>query len=83
MGLVLGQSLMVISTLLLYKSMQIRIFECTGIMGQDLVHPYIQSTTVLCDRVGGERVHTHHFPATVKPSFALFGIIHSTDISRN
>ena len=28
---------------------QIGIFECTGIMGQDLVHPYIQSTTVLCD----------------------------------
>ena len=26
---------------------QIGIFECTGIMGQDLVHPYIQSTTVL------------------------------------
>ena len=25
--------------------------ECTGIMGQDLVHPYIQSTTVLCDCV--------------------------------
>ena len=29
--------------------MQIGIFECTGIMGQDLVHPYIQSTIVLCD----------------------------------
>ena len=28
---------------------QIGIFECTGIMGQDLVHPYIQSTTVLFD----------------------------------
>ena len=28
---------------------QIGIFECTGIMGQDLVHPYIQSSTVLCD----------------------------------
>ena len=28
---------------------QIGIFECTGIMGQDLVHPYIQSTTVPCD----------------------------------
>ena len=28
---------------------QIGIFECTGIMGQDLIHPYIQSTTVLCD----------------------------------
>ena len=28
---------------------QIGIFECTGIMGQNLVHPYIQSTTVLCD----------------------------------
>ena len=24
--------------------MQSGIFECTGIMGQDLVHPYIQST---------------------------------------
>ena len=31
--------------------MQIGILECTGIMGQDLVHPYIQSTTVLCDRL--------------------------------
>ena len=29
---------------------QIEIFKCTGIMGQDLVHPYIQSTTVLCDK---------------------------------
>ena len=29
--------------------MQIGIFECTGMMGQDFVHPYIQSTTVLCD----------------------------------
>ena len=29
---------------------QIRIFECTGAMGQDLVHTYIQSTTILCDR---------------------------------
>ena len=29
--------------------MQIGIFECTGIMGKDLIHPYIQSTTVLCD----------------------------------
>ena len=29
--------------------MQIGIFKCTGIMGQDLVHPYIQSTIVLCD----------------------------------
>ena len=28
---------------------QIGIFECTGLMGQDLVHPYIQSTPVLCD----------------------------------
>ena len=28
---------------------QIGIFECTGIMGQDLIHPYIKSTTVLCD----------------------------------
>ena len=30
---------------------QIVIFECTCIIGQDLVHPYIQSTTVLCDTV--------------------------------
>ena len=31
---------------------QIGIFECTGIMGQDLVHPYIiQSTTVFCDKL--------------------------------
>ena len=30
-------------------TVQIEIFECTGIMGQDLVHSYIQSTTVLCD----------------------------------
>ena len=29
--------------------MQSGIFEYTGIMGQALVHPYIQSTTVLCD----------------------------------
>ena len=29
---------------------QIGIYKCTGIMGQDLIHPYIQSTTVLCDR---------------------------------
>ena len=29
--------------------MQIGILECTGIMGQNLVHSYIQSTTVLCD----------------------------------
>ena len=28
---------------------QIGIFKCTGIMGQDLVHPYIQGTTILCD----------------------------------
>ena len=28
---------------------KIGIFKCTGIMGQDLVHPYIPSTTVLCD----------------------------------
>ena len=28
---------------------QIGIFKRTGIMGQDLVYPYIQSTTVLCD----------------------------------
>ena len=28
---------------------EIGIFECTGIMGQDLVHPYIQSTAILCD----------------------------------
>ena len=28
---------------------QIGIFECTGIMGQDLVHHFIQSTTILCD----------------------------------
>ena len=34
---------------------QIGIFECTGIMGQDLVHPYIQSTTVLCDTFGRHR----------------------------
>ena len=29
---------------------KIGIIKCTGIMGQDLVHPYIQSTTVLFDR---------------------------------
>ena len=29
---------------------QIGIFKCTVIMGQDLIHPYIQSTTVLCDK---------------------------------
>ena len=28
----------------------IYLFKCTGIMGQDLVHPYIQSTTVHCDQ---------------------------------
>ena len=29
---------------------QIGIFQCTGMVGQDLVHPYnIQSTTVFCD----------------------------------
>ena len=37
--------------------MQIGIFECTGIMGQDLVHPYIQSITVLCGGLGGARAH--------------------------
>ena len=30
---------------------QIEIFECTGIMDQDLVHSYIQSNAVLCDNV--------------------------------
>ena len=28
-----------------------RLCGCTGIMGQDLVHPYIQNTTVLCDNL--------------------------------
>ena len=37
------------SELSLKVKAQIGIFKCTGIMGQDLVHPYIQSTTVLCD----------------------------------
>ena len=32
------------------------IFKCTGIIGQDLIHPYIQSTTVLCDYTGGTNV---------------------------
>ena len=39
------------SGLLLKVKVQIRILECRGIMGQDLVHPYIQSTTVLCDTI--------------------------------
>ena len=37
------------SGLSLKVKVQIGILECTGMMGQDLVHPYIQSTTVLCD----------------------------------
>ena len=36
------------SGLSLKVKVQIGIFKCTGIMGQDLIHPYIQSTTVLC-----------------------------------
>ena len=39
------------SGLSLKVKVQIEIFECTGIMGKDLVHPYIQSTTVLCDSI--------------------------------
>ena len=39
--------------------MKIGVFECTGIMGQDFVHPNIQSTTVLCD-IGMGEVSQHH-----------------------
>ena len=40
---------------------QIRIFQYTDIMGQDLVHPYIQSTIKLCDTQFSmcERPQTH------------------------
>ena len=46
----IGKCNIIKSGLSLKVKVQIGIFECTGIMGQDLIHPYIQSTTVLCDK---------------------------------
>ena len=45
----LGYHPVLSSGLSLKVKVQIGIFDCTDIMGQDLVHPYIQSTTILCD----------------------------------
>ena len=54
--------------------MQIGIFECTGIMGQDLVHPYIQSTTVLCDIMGVPLLlFTHKLYTSVDPGLMKGG----------
>ena len=43
---------------------QIGIFECTGIMGQDLLYPYTQSTTILCDTLLQHAQYTHWVPPT-------------------
>ena len=56
---------------------QIGIFECTGIMGQDLVLPYIQSTTVLCDY--GDDYTVVLFPTHMEYNLSAYDIISTID----
>ena len=61
---------------------QIGIFECTGIMGQDLIHPYIQSTTVLSDYfvVQLQRNRLYNTP---KPCIPRCDSLNVSDLSRH
>ena len=62
---------------------QIGILECTGIMGQDLVHPSIQCTAVLCgtcmqllytEMTSKMGVVTEYFPRTLRTRTLHFKI---------